>query len=429
MEEISHFLEFFTKLLYGTHLSTAFSGVTFQRNKKEYCYLMILVMLLQNISYFCLGEAVTIQIYPILIHMPIILYLYKKLKVPFFHSTFSLILAFQLLSCRKWVGELFHYFMIDIVPNVNLSIVFCTFPLAFILGKYLAPPIAQLREEPKLMLIVTVVPITYYMFTVFTYALEFFAFSITVENMIALLKYIDAWFTIVFLLYILISLRIFEKIKKVDIDNAVLLRMHNHVEMELKRLHGQSEIEQMHRHDLRHHGNYILSILPTNTDKKVLEYIESVLISPETPQTLLSNNESLNLVLNSYKTQAKQSNIHFELQIGVEEYSGLSMIDLCSLLSNGLENAIKACKDLDVSKRRIFLKIKTQGQMLSIDLRNTFSKKPKFVNDLPISLEEKHGYGTKSMLRICEKYNGITRFYVVGDEFRFQTILQNQHTK
>lgn len=426
MEEVSHFFNFFTKLLYGTHLSLAFSGITLKENKKGYWNLIILVSLLQNISYLFFGEDFTIQIYPFLIHIPIIFVLHKKNNIPFYHSIFSLILAFQLLSCREWVGSFFNQLTFNTLICLNFSIIFFSLPLAFLISKYLAPPIAQLQKEPKLMLIVSIIPLTYYVFTMLLFIWEIFDLA-NIEYITPLLNYVDIWFTLIFIIYTLISLRIFEKIKNADIERAVLLRMQNHAEIELKQLHRQSEIEKMYQHDLRHHGNYLLSLLPCDIDENIVEYIKSVMINPKDYQSVLSNNESLNLILNFYKKQSDNFEIDFEIKIGIEEYSGISMIDLCSLLSNGLENAVKSCRDCEKNNRKIYLKIKTQGQTLLIDLRNSFSKEPIFVNDLPITLEEKHGYGTKSMLSICEKYNGITRFYVADKEFRFQTIIQNKN--
>lgn len=347
------------------------------------------------------------------------------MDVQIFHGAFALILAFQLLSCRAWLGSLMSCFFVENSTNLHVSASLISIPLAYFLGKYLGPPIAKLQAEPKMMLMVALIPITYYIVGMMRYLFDFYSLD-SVENLTHLINYIDAWFILIFLIYTLVSLHVFEEKKGLDVERAVLLRMHDHAVVELKQLHRQSEIERMHKHDLRHHGNYLLSLLPENIDSKVIEYIDSVLISPERSEVLLSNNESLNLLLNFYKKKSESLEIPLDIQIAVEVYADISMIDLCNLLSNGLENAVNACKNVEKSQRRISLKLKTTGQTLSIDLRNTFSEMPHFVHDMPVSSEAQHGYGTKSMLRICEKYSGITRFDVIDQEFRFQTILRNQ---
>ncbi len=424
MIEFAQYLEFYTKLLYGTHLTTAFAGLTFKENKKDYINLMVMVSVLLNLSYFILGENVTIYIYPFLIHIPIIIFIKNNICVSLFHSILSILLAFQLLSCRVWVAGLLNLITFNNQLALHYYIILASFILAFLFGKYLAPPIANLKDEPKLMLVVSIVPITYYVFVMLITIFDLYISDLIQSNQ-QIFNFIDAWCNLIFIIYALVSLRIFDEKKQVDIDHEVLLSIKNHAEENLKHLHKQYELELIHKHDLRHHGNYLLTLLPDDTDDIVINYIKSVMINPENSQLLISNNETLNLVLNYYKQKSDELNILLEIEINVDDYSNFSTINLCSLLSNGLENAVKATKDLPQEQRKISLKMIAKKHTLSIDLRNTFFNKPQFEKDLPIALEESHGYGTKSMLRICQKYNGITRFCVVDNEFRFQTVLQN----
>lgn len=424
MYEFAHYLEFYTKLLYGTHLTASFSGLTLKKNKKEYINLMLLVSILLNLSYFVFGESFTLNIYFFLIHMPIIIFINKKMSVSLFHSTLSIILAFQLLSCRVWLGEFFNLITLKTALASDFFIVLLTFPLAFLFGKYLAPPIVKLKEEPKLMLVVSVIPITYYLIIGMMYFFNFYEYNLFQTNEY-LFNFIDAWFSIIFIIYTLISLRIFDEKKQTDIDHEVLISIKNYTQKNLSQLKKQYELEVIHRHDMRHHGNYILSLLPNDTDENIINYIKSVMINPDVSNDLISNDETLNLVLNYYKQKCNELKIPLYIKINVEDYSNFSTINLCSLLSNGLENSVKATKDLPEEQRKISLKMQSKKHSLSIDLRNSYFNEPKFVNDLPVALEKYHGYGTKSMLRICQKYNGITRFYTVDNEFRFQTMLQN----
>lgn len=430
MEEFAHFLDYLTKLLYGSHLSLAFSGVTPTQNTKDYRFIFFLVFFLQNVSYFTLGEEITIKIYPFLIHFPIIYLLHHRTKVPLLHAVFALILAFQLLSCRSWFGVMGGFFTGNTPISVNFATSFLSFPLAFFIGKYVAPHIAKLTTEPKIMVLLSIAPVSYY---ICAYSFHIYAF-LSWDNTAYVLTLMEAWFVFAFMIYTIFSLHIFEEKRKHEVERAVMLNMHSNAEVALQKLHDQSELEQLHLHDLRHHGQYLLTLLPENADPKIQDYITSVLISPEEDKTLFSNNETLNLVLGSYEKQAEKMGVRLEICINAEDYSGFSMVDFSRLLSNGLENALNATADLPQEKRKISLTIKSKGPTLTIDMRNTFGTEPEFVGDLPYTQEKKHGYGTKSMLQICEKYHGITRFCVIEGEFCFQTVLQNvssqccQHT-
>jgi len=75
--------------------------------------------------------------------------------------------------------------------------------------------------------------------------------------------------------------------------------------------------------------------------------------------------------------------------------------ELCSLLSNTLENAIHASKQItDISKRIIHLRMFSRNNKLCIDIRNSYQKEPVFHHGLPVSKEQGHGFGTKSMAHI-----------------------------
>lgn len=416
MEQFAHFLAFLTKLLYGTHLSLAFSGITLKNNTKDFINLMVLVIFLQNFSYFLLGEEITINIFPFLIHIPIILYLKYKTKIPLIHAIISLLLAFQMLSVRTWLGTIIGEFFGG-QTAINLATSCISIPLSCLIALNLAPYIAKLRGEPRFMVYVGFAPLCYY---IVTYILSIYSL-ISLENMNDFLRFIDAWFVLIVVAYTLFSLNFFKIKLNADVEKAVLVSMQNHTQTELKQLYNQYEIENIYRHDMRHHGNYILSILPENADKEISEYIKSVMISPNQSRENLSANRNLNLLLNFYKKQANDTGISFEMNIIVDDYSGIDIIDLCSLLSNGLENAFKANKP----EGKVSLRMWSKDKTLSIDLRNTFLEKPKFINDLPYTKEKNHGFGTKSMLRICEKYRGITSFFVDDNEFRFQTVMSN----
>ncbi|MFI3115881.1 MAG: GHKL domain-containing protein [Clostridia bacterium] len=416
MEQSAHFLAFFTKLIYGTHLSLAFSGITLKDNTKKFVNLILLVTFLQNSSYFLFGEDVTVNIFPFLIHIPIILYLHRIAKVPLVHATFSLLLAFQMLSFRTWIGATFGAFFGE-QTSIDFTLSLISIPLSSIVAIYLAPYIAKLRGEPRFMVYVGFAPLCYY---IITYILSIYSL-VSLENMDEFLNFINAWFVLIVVVYTLFSLNFFKIKRDSDVEKAVLVSIQNNAQSQLKQLHNQYEIENIYRHDMRHHGNYLLSVLPENTDEEITEYIKSVLIYPVKSREVLSSDKNLNLLLNFYKKQAQDTKISFVMDISVKNYSGIDMIDLCILLSNGLENAFNA----NTENGKVSLRMWTKGKTLSIDLRNTFLKEPEFLNDLPYTKDENHGFGTKSMLRICEKYRGVTCFSVLDDEFRFQTVMSN----
>jgi len=95
--------------------------------------------------------------------------------------------------------------------------------------------------------------------------------------------------------------------------------------------------------------------------------------------------------------------------------------ELCSLLSNALENAIHACEQIpDSNKRIIRLRMYSKNNKLCIDLHNSYQAEPIFQQGLPVSKEQGHGFGTKSIAHIVEKHGGVFQFSVKDGWFIFQ---------
>ena len=176
------------------------------------------------------------------------------------------------------------------------------------------------------------------------------------------------------------------------------------------------------RHDLRHHIALLQGLVSKRQIDKIKEYLRAVQsdIDAITPIRFCEN-ETVNLILSSFASKAKQSGIMFTVEAKLPDSLTLSDTELCSLLSNALENAIHACQKItDSSKRYIKLRMYSKNNKLCIDLHNSYQTEPTFHQGLPVSKEQGHGYGTKSVAQIIEKHGGIYQFSVKDGWFIFQ---------
>lgn len=132
-------------------------------------------------------------------------------------------------------------------------------------------------------------------------------------------------------------------------------------------------------------------------------------------------NETINLILSSFATKAKQAEILLEVDAKLPDSLPLSDTELCSLLSNALENAMHACKSIaDHGERRIKLRIYAKNSKLCVDIRNRYHIAPVFQQGMPKSEQKGHGFGTKSMVHIVEKHGGVYQFSDEDGWFIFQ---------
>lgn len=132
-------------------------------------------------------------------------------------------------------------------------------------------------------------------------------------------------------------------------------------------------------------------------------------------------NETVNLILSAFANKAKQSGVLLTIDAILPDALPFSDTELCSLISNALENAINATVHIaDSGKRYVTLRMYSKNHKLCVDIRNSFQTEPQFYQGLPVSKEPGHGYGTKSMAHIVEKHGGVFRFSVKDGWFIFQ---------
>ncbi len=130
-----------------------------------------------------------------------------------------------------------------------------------------------------------------------------------------------------------------------------------------------------------------------------------------------SGNDALDYLLTEKMRKCRERNIDFSLLVDGAVFSFIGSGDLCSLFGNALDNAIEEQDRVEEGKRRLFLRAVRNGEMGHIHVENACHAKPVFQNGFPKStkMEKGHGYGTKSMQYLAQKYGGnMTMIYRNG---------------
>ena len=177
-----------------------------------------------------------------------------------------------------------------------------------------------------------------------------------------------------------------------------------------------------YRHDMRHHFALLQGLASKGHTAEIKEYLRTAQsdIDAITPIRFCEN-ETVNLILSTFAAKAKQSRIIFTIDAKLPDSLPFSDTELCSLLSNALENAIHACENIAaINKRYINLRMYSKNNKLCIDIRNSYQTESVFHQGFPVSKEQGHGFGTKSMAHVVEKYGGICQFSVKDGWFIFQ---------
>lgn len=222
----------------------------------------------------------------------------------------------------------------------------------------------------------------------------------------------------------------------VCINTTVALSKSNNETMRLKILNQQNEYRSEYaknvkmqydeirriRHDMKQSYAVIESLLKENKSAEALEFIEkngSVLAKLKF--SIDAGNDFVNAILNSKLSIAKEHGIEVICSIS-GNISGVEDIDLCNLLGNILDNSIEANEKI-VKNRFIELNINSDETKMLIKVINPVAHDVSDKLTTTKSRPELHGFGTKTIKAIAEKYNGIAEFYNENSQFETQVLL------
>lgn len=176
------------------------------------------------------------------------------------------------------------------------------------------------------------------------------------------------------------------------------------------------------RHDFKHHIAAIRHFIDTDNKEGLREYCDTlstrVLEEIQVPYT---GNPAADGVVYRYMQLSRQRNIRFEYN-GTITSTGIADVDLCVLLGNALDNALAGCGTIP-DNRRIRLAARTEGQVLSLMIKNTFNGEVRKQGETILSSKRDNlpGYGLASMEDVCRRYGGQMR--TEWDENTFTTLI------
>lgn len=179
-------------------------------------------------------------------------------------------------------------------------------------------------------------------------------------------------------------------------------------------------------HDFHRHLELLRQLAAENGYSEILDYIEQ-LNGPlqEIANIVWTGDKTLDYIINSRYTQAKEHDISMELNIEFPYNTNILSNDLCTILSNLLDNAIEAASVPTLSgTRKIYLTIRRIHNMLIIKSENS-SLPPVYTSDGSLdTLKENsflHGFGMKNIEIAVQKYDGVVQSSY--DDGIFQTIV------
>ncbi len=261
----------------------------------------------------------------------------------------------------------------------------------------------------------------------------------TIMTFLMMFYFLNSTTNIITLIFtMLIALSVFFIIARLLISTAELMNarrsekeLSEYIDIQRRgydRVVRKMEATREYRHDMRHHFTVIEGLANQGDCDKIIEYTSKLNDSlGNHKNTSYCKNAEVNAVLSEYISRAESAGCKITQHFVIPEMLPFEVSDVCLVLANAVENAIKACGKLPEEERHINISAEYEdGRRLLILVENPCSDAPQFdENGLPVIDEhsDEHGIGLRSVKHITEKYNGFLRCALENGKFVFHAAL------
>ena len=214
------------------------------------------------------------------------------------------------------------------------------------------------------------------------------------------------------------------KMDEMKHEAAVIQEMWNQERKQLALSQETVRMLNLKCHDMRH----LLRLISAQQDDSTQREIDSIRELIDVYDSRVdTGNDVLNLLLAEKGLLCQKEKIRLNCVADGQRLNHMEKPDLYSLFGNALDNAIEAARRLDGAERKtISLVVSRRGDMAVIHEENYFDGKARFEDGLPVSTKGdplNHGFGTRSMRQIVERYGGSMTMRAQGDRFAVTIVL------
>lgn len=409
-------------LIYGLALSADLStgGYVSRQQKYLLTLLCLLFLLMQGLGLVLLGERAVKQLYPLVTHVPLVLILILFMKKSVGVAIVSTCTAYLCCQPPRW-GRIAVEALTQSTLAAELVYILLMPVMYYLLRRFfVAAAYNTMTSSTAALLLFGSLPVTYYIFD--------YATTIYSDALYSGIQALNEFLPTVLITFYVLFLPAFHLQSQRRADAEMQRSM---LEAELEQ--SQSEMDSLHRletqtavyqHDMRHHLNMLDGLLSAGRPDEATAYIKNVQADIEaiTPRRFCENH-LVNLLCSSFTDKAQRQGAVLTVDVSLPNDVAISDTELCSLLSNGLENALHAVADLPADRKQISLYCGVRQNKLLIEIRNPCAGPIAMRDGLPVSDREGHGYGCRSIQAIAQRNGGLCVFSAQQGQFLLQIML------
>lgn len=419
--QILTYMHHTTTMLFGIFLSAFFLGV--KQDKKNILQLLSLAVVSGILYVLCVllfGTETVDQIYPLIVHVPLLCILVLHYKFRVLPSLISIFTAYLCCQCSNWMGlfalsvtgQEWCYYACRIIVTIGVFMILC---------RYVCQTTAMLfAKTDRELLLIGSLPMVYY---IFDYATTKFSSLLYTGNK-AVPEFLGFAICLTYLIFLLVYFREYELKNRAEQYNELIRMQLNSFQAEMTNTRKSEKKMSILRHDTRHHLSTLRTLIQQGENENALEYLNEISQTYEdTVMKIYCKNEMLNSVLSTYNMRFTERKIHWEVQAAIGEKLPCSEMMFCAILSNVLENAMHAVQQLPEKERRIQLTLSERAGHLLLMEKNPVQEPPVFTDGIPVTERSGHGLGVRSIVYYVESLHGQYQFFMENEEFVVRIIL------
>ena len=178
-------------------------------------------------------------------------------------------------------------------------------------------------------------------------------------------------------------------------------------------------------HDLKHMIAALQQEGGTVQSQQLLQEMRTAVTRYDT--SINTGNNTLDALLSKTWNSCEQRGIQWTCMADGKALEFMDAFDLYILLGNALDNAVECLTAIpEMEKRFLSINIRRKGGLALLCLRNYCDHALNFEQGLPVTTKAEkaeHGYGTRSIREIVEKYNGQLTAKLEQDTFTLNIML------
>lgn len=185
------------------------------------------------------------------------------------------------------------------------------------------------------------------------------------------------------------------------------------------------------RHDIKHHIIELSAMAKKNNDHDMIKYLSGMkefMLNPKEYST--TGNREIDGVLNYMLQKANKTLNHVDVQINIPEDLYLNNFNICVILGNLVDNAIRAASKSE--EKLLTVKMQIKQEILFIFIENSYSGKIlKKKNGLQTTQTELaiHGIGLENVKKVVIANGGEIKIDYTSNRFFVQVLLYMSHIK